>query len=337
MNAIGLATLDAVNAMEEGISLAQGPSSYIFLGQRLIQGWAVELVLVAMLLPFIAAAVDLFARCRRRRIPISPAFRSYRSRLAFWGLGGLVFLLFGAAGFLGTSNGRPAPLNDARWPIGALLVLALLGVASWLVVRDRLTPRRAIETEEELAGYTAALLALAVVGLLVAATNPYALIFLLPCLHFWLWLPQVQARTRGVRARRPGARPHRPGVSRLDVRDPVRARLGCAVVHRAALRGRLRAANAVRDRARGTRSRRPAVRPRGQPLRAVSRSGRGPAARSAPRFDPHARSCAATTRRAHGEFRRSQETPAPVVSSPFPRGTWTSASAALALAIMCDS
>jgi hypothetical protein len=200
MNAIGLATLDAVNAMEEGISLAQGASSYISLGQRLIQGWAVELVLVAMLLPFIAAAVDLFARCRRRRIPISPAFRSYRSRLAFWGLGGLVFLLFGAAGFLGTSNGRPAPLNDARWPIGALLVLALLGVASWLVVRDRLTPRRVIETEEELAGYTAALLALAVVGLLVAATNPYALIFLLPCLHIWLWLPQVQARTRGSRA-----------------------------------------------------------------------------------------------------------------------------------------
>ena len=186
--------------MEEGISLAQGSSSYIFLGQRLIQGWAVELVLIAMLLPFIAAAVDLFARCRRRRIPISPAFRSYRSRLAFWGLGGLVFLLFGAAGFLGTSNGRPAPLNDARWPIGALLVLALLGVASWLVVRDRLTPRRVIETEEELAGYTAALLALAVVGLLVAATNPYALIFLLPCLHIWLWLPQVQARTRGIRA-----------------------------------------------------------------------------------------------------------------------------------------
>ena len=124
---IGLATQDAVNAMEEGISLAQGSSSYIFLGQRLIEGWAIELVLIAMLLPFIAAAVDLFARCRRRRIPIAPAFRSYRSRLAFWGLGGLVFLLFGAAGFLGGNNGRPAPLNDVRWPIGALLVLALLG------------------------------------------------------------------------------------------------------------------------------------------------------------------------------------------------------------------
>ncbi len=200
LNQIGLATQDAVNAMEEGISLAQGSSSYIFLGQRLIRGWAIETALIAMLLPFIVAAVDLFARCRRRRIPIAPAFRSYRSRLIFWMLGGFVFLLFGEAGFLGGNSGRPAPLNDVRWPIGALLVLALLGVASWLVVRDRLVRRRAVEAEEELTGYTAALLVLAVVGLLVAATNPYALIFLLPCVHVWLWLPQVQARTRGVRA-----------------------------------------------------------------------------------------------------------------------------------------
>src|SRR5205823_4479202 len=120
----------------EGTPFAQSSSSYVFLGQRLIRGWAIEIVLIAMLLPFIAAAVDLFARCRRRRIPISPAFRSYRSRLAFWALGGLAFLLFAAAGFLGNTNGRPAPLNDVRWPVGALLVLALLGVASWLVIRD---------------------------------------------------------------------------------------------------------------------------------------------------------------------------------------------------------
>ena len=179
-----------------------------------------------------------------------------------------------AAGFLGSSNGRPAPLNDVRWPIGALLVLGLLGVASWLVVRDRLTPRRAIETEEELAGYTAALLALAVVGLLVAATNPYALIFLLPCLHFWLWLPQVQARPRGVRAL----------VLALGLIGPAylvwtfatHYGLGWDAPWYIAQLFAVGYAprNAVRDRARGARSGRAAVRARGQPLRAVSRAGR---------------------------------------------------------------
>jgi hypothetical protein len=196
---VGLATQTVVGAMEEGVAIAQGPSSYLFLAQRVINGWAIEFVLLALLLPFIAAAVDLFARCRRRRIPIAPAFKSYRSRLIFWLLGGLAFLFFSSAGFLGDTGGRPLPLGDVHWPVGALLVLALLGVAAWLVVRDRLAPRRPIEAEEELAGHTAALLALAVVGLLVAATNPYALIFLLPSLHVWLWLPQVQMRPRWAR------------------------------------------------------------------------------------------------------------------------------------------
>jgi hypothetical protein len=39
---------------------------------------------------------------------------------------------------------------------------------------------------------------LAVVGLVVAATNPYALIFVLPSLHAWLWLPQVSDRERAA-------------------------------------------------------------------------------------------------------------------------------------------
>jgi hypothetical protein len=78
-------------------------------------------------------------------------------------------------------------------------VLALLGLASvcfvaWLVVRQRLTPRRAIGPDEQLAGETTALIGLAVVALLVLATNPYALVFVLPALHAWLWLPHLRAR-----------------------------------------------------------------------------------------------------------------------------------------------
>ena len=38
------------------------------------------------------------------------------------------------------------------------------------------------------------MLALGVVALLVVATNAFALLFLLPSLHIWLWLPQVRDR-----------------------------------------------------------------------------------------------------------------------------------------------
>ncbi|MFL5958905.1 MAG: M28 family peptidase [Gaiellaceae bacterium] len=194
LSLIGLAAQDTLDAMEQGVSLAQGPTSYVFLGQRLIRGWAIEIVLVFMLLPFLAAAVDLFARCRRRRISIAPALRSYRSRVAFWAWVGALFLVFGALGFWGSGGGQPPSLENVAWPAGALLGLVILAGAGWIVARSRLLPRGPIRPEERLAGHSGALLALGVIGLLVAATNPFALVFLLPSLHAWLWLPQGQTR-----------------------------------------------------------------------------------------------------------------------------------------------
>jgi hypothetical protein len=200
LGVVGLAAQDTIDAMEQGVSLAQGPASYVYLGQRLIRGWAIEIVLVAMLLPFLATAVDLFARCRRRRIRIAPALRSYRSRLGFWAWVGAVFLVFAALGFWGDTGGRAPSLSSVSWPGGALIALVLLAGAGWLVARSRLVPRRPIRPEERLAGHSGALLALGVVGLLLAATNPFALVFLLPSLHAWLWLPQVQTRHPALRA-----------------------------------------------------------------------------------------------------------------------------------------
>jgi hypothetical protein len=80
-----------------------------------------------------------------------------------------------------------------------LIVLALLAAVGWLVTRERLMPRRAVTPEEELAGHTAALLALGTLSLLFVATNPFALLFLLPSLHAWLWLPQLRGTPAPVR------------------------------------------------------------------------------------------------------------------------------------------
>ena len=74
--------------------------------------------------------------------------------------------------------------------LGVLGVLLLVG---WLVSRERLIPRRQTRPEETLAGHTVALLGLGLIALLVVATNPFSLIYLLPSLYAWLWLPQAQA------------------------------------------------------------------------------------------------------------------------------------------------
>jgi hypothetical protein len=199
---LGRAAQTLVASLDEGVELAQGTSSYVYLGSRLVRGWAIELSLFAMLLPYLVAVVDLFARCRRRGLRLAPAFRSYRSRLAFWLWAGALFGLFALGGAF--PGGAAHPIDPAthaagHWPRLALAGLAVLLAVSWLVPRERLRPRRPLTAEEDLAGHAAALLALAVVALVVVATNPFALVFVLPPLHAWLWLPQVRASALWIR------------------------------------------------------------------------------------------------------------------------------------------
>src|SRR6202040_1416382 len=98
------------------------------------------------------------------------------------------FGLFALLGIWPDGAPRPPTLDSGRWPSGGLAALAVLAGLGWIGTRDPGLARRVVRPEEELAGHAAALLALGVVALLVVATNPFALIFLLPSLHAWLWL-----------------------------------------------------------------------------------------------------------------------------------------------------
>ncbi|HZT16703.1 MAG TPA: M28 family peptidase [Gaiellaceae bacterium] len=192
---LGRATQELLGSLDQGIELAQGTTSFVWAGDRIVRGWALELLLAGLLAPFLVAVVDLFARCRRRRIPLAPALRSLRTRLGLWLFAGAAFYLFGLAGAWGSGPARPpnpALPSSGDWPVLALVLLAAVVACGWLVDRHRLVPRRPVTAEERLAGETAALLALAVVSLLVLATNPFALLFVLPAVHAWLWLPQVR-------------------------------------------------------------------------------------------------------------------------------------------------
>jgi hypothetical protein len=198
---IGRSAQGLIGSIDE-FGLVGGSRGYVYLGQRLVQGWAIELALVAMLVPFAVAAVDLFARCRRRRIPVLPALRAYRSRLGFWLWTGLMFFFLRVLGVW--PDGAAVPPNPetraaTHWALIGILLLALLALPAWLVSHARLAPRRPATAEEELAGHTGAMLALGVVALLVVATNPFALVFMLPALHIWLWLPHMRNRKPGAR------------------------------------------------------------------------------------------------------------------------------------------
>ncbi len=193
---VGRAAQNLLGSLDAGVELARGTPTYVYLGRRIVRGWAIELALFAALLPFLIATVDLFARCRRRRIPLAAAARSLRSRLAFWGYAGVLLYVGAQLGLFPDAEPRPLPTDLSvvtEPPALGITVLAVLLLAGWLVGRQRLIPQRRSTSEETLAGHTVALLALGLLTLLVVATNPFALIFVLPSLYAWLWLPQARA------------------------------------------------------------------------------------------------------------------------------------------------
>ncbi|HEY8722429.1 MAG TPA: M28 family peptidase [Gaiellaceae bacterium] len=203
LTGMGRAAQQLIGSLDQGLELAQGTTSFVWAGNRIVRGWAIELVLFTLLLPFLVGVVDLFAHCRRRGISLLPAIRSLRSRLGFWLFVGLAFYAFKVFGAWPTGAPRaPNPTTPAAgdWPVLALIALGIVVLGGWVVARHRLVPRRTVGADEQLAGETASLLALAVVALLVLATNPFALIFVLPALHAWLWLPQVRSGKPPARA-----------------------------------------------------------------------------------------------------------------------------------------
>ena len=224
----------SIGSLDQGLDLAQGTTSFVWIGDRIIRGWAIELVLVALLIPYLVAVVDLFAHCRQ---PADrPTCRPTRA--------------CAPGPRSGSSSGSPSSVRARRrlavrraaaaesrssrsgdWPVVALIALVLVGLLGWIVARQRLVPRRAVTADEQFAGSTAALLGLGVVSLLILATNPFALIF--------FTAPRC-TRGSGCRRCRPSNAPrasgHLPdrarpaGPDRPLARPAIRPRLRRAVV-----------------------------------------------------------------------------------------------------------
>lgn len=199
---LGRSAQSLIASLDGAPEVASGTQSYVALGSRFLRGWTIQFLFLMALLPFLATVVDLFARSRRRHVPLLPALRSLRSRLGVWLWAGAVFALLSALGAFPTGAARPinpdAPVVG-DWPYVAIIGLCVLSILGWLVARPRLARAVPVSGADELGGYLAALLGLGMIALVVAASNPFALLFILPSLHAWLWLPQIQDRPLPLR------------------------------------------------------------------------------------------------------------------------------------------
>lgn len=193
---LGRAAEAILASLDNGIDLAGGTNGYVYLGSRIVRGWAIEFVLLVSLIPFLVGVVDLLARIRRRRLPLAGAWRALRMRVGVWLWIGFVVGVGALAGVFPRGSALPPPPDSPAvtdWPIVGLALIGAAAAFGWWLTRGALAPRIEPRPEEVLAGYAVSLLALGAIAIATAMISPYALLFVVPSLYAWLWLPQVGA------------------------------------------------------------------------------------------------------------------------------------------------
>jgi hypothetical protein len=189
---LGRATEALVSSLDISAGATLRTPDSLFLGDRAASGWAIRLALVLAVVPFALGLVDLIVRARRHGLPFRPALRALRARLGVALIGGALVWIGALLGVFPTGAPLPpSPLAEILEtpPIGGVILLGCAFGVAWLVARGRLAPTAAPTSGERLAGLAVALAAVGAVAIALALTKPYALVFVLPSLYAWLWLP----------------------------------------------------------------------------------------------------------------------------------------------------
>ncbi len=189
---------DLVLALDAGAAPAGPGGSYVRAGRRVLSGWVIALLAVALLVPPVLVAIDLTGRALRERLPLrDELIRVARlaTPLAGAALGALVAGLIGAA----PSSASAYPFPGAGSGVGITAVLLVVAGAAIGVGANRLLPplpqTSALDPAVRVAVAVTAALACGCAGAALAiAALPVAGILLVPALHVWALLERV---TRG--------------------------------------------------------------------------------------------------------------------------------------------
>lgn len=194
---LGRATEALVTSLDRSVGGAFRTPDNIFLADRAASGWTLRLALVLSIVPFALGVVDLLVRARRRNLPFRPALRAQRARLGYWAFVGAAVWMAALLGVFPSEGSLPLPPYTSLVvdpPLLGMLVVGLAAGVGWLAVRERLVPVGATRSDERLAGLIVSLALAGCIAVALAVLRPYALLFVLPSLYAWLWLP-LERRT----------------------------------------------------------------------------------------------------------------------------------------------
>lgn len=198
LEGLGSAALSTVGALDGAPDVEGAPQAGLVLSRNVVPGWAVRLLVGALLAPALLVAIDAFARVRRRREPVGRWVAFTLACACPFLLCGLLVALTGAIG-LAPATGEPVPAGAIHVSTAAslTLALALVGLLAGVLVPPRLArtlgvTRRALPA----AGGIAFMLVLDAVALITWVFNPFAALLMVPAAHLWLLLAAPELRPR---------------------------------------------------------------------------------------------------------------------------------------------
>jgi hypothetical protein len=195
----GGAALQTIGALDGGPTVPP-PSAYLVYKQMTVPVWPIRLLVFVLILPVLCAAIDGFARARRRGHRVgSWAGWVLASALPF-ALASLFVVALGRLGLVPAAP--PGPVVAGHVPLPAGAVVEIVGAAAVLVlamfpVRSFIVRRIGLRGESSEAGAAAALLlVMCAISLVLWVRNPFAAALVVPALHLWMWIVAPEVRFR---------------------------------------------------------------------------------------------------------------------------------------------
>ncbi|HEV7774607.1 MAG TPA: M28 family peptidase [Conexibacter sp.] len=196
LTAFGRAALRSVGALDGGGDLP-GSEPYMLLEHKVLPSWSVRLLAIALMVPVLLAAVDAFARVRRRRERVGMWLGWAALSVLPFLLAALVAIGLFRTGLIEAAPDAPVAGLASAPNAAALASIAIVLLLGWFGLRPLLL--RLVGVEGEVGGggaATAIVLVMCAATLAVWIGNPYTSLLLIPALHLWLLAMAPETRLR---------------------------------------------------------------------------------------------------------------------------------------------
>jgi hypothetical protein len=199
LNGFGRAALQTISALDAGPTIPP-PGAYLVFKGMSVPAWPIRLLVLALILPVLCAAIDGFARAKRRGHAVGRWAAWVLATALPFVLASLFLLGLGATGLIRVLP--PGPLGGGAVHIYLreaveIAAAVIVFVLAMFPLRAYIVRRVGVRGDPGDAGGAAAvLLVMCAISLAIWTTNPFAAALIVPALHLWMWIVAPEVRLR---------------------------------------------------------------------------------------------------------------------------------------------